>query len=316
MLASDVDELFHFEGHDAAVWLTGDSDRPSAAHLDDALLAQDSQGPQNGVGVDAQLGGQVFGLRNALAGTRLTVGDRPADLRGDLLVEQGRIAAIETRESQRLVIASRDIGLARTHENNYSGFMTIITRPSESRENLIPPTESTSTDALELLFKEAKQRARRRKLRWFAVALVVALTAGVVAGVTYGAGGSTARGHAPVPPLALTSAKVLTCQGTGVVRPRTYIITCADGYTQLTNTHWTTWTAKSAAGITTFAMNLCKPYCAASKMTYYPNSAVSFTSPVATKHGSLFSLLTVRYRSGGRPHVFHFSYRGDPSFTK
>jgi len=194
--------------------------------------------------------------------------------------------------------------------------MTIITRTNETHENLISPTESTSSDPRELLFREAKQRARRRKLRWVMAVVALALTAGVVAGVTYGAGGSTARGHAPVPPLALTSAKVLTCQGTGVVRPRTYIITCADGYTQLTNTHWTTWTAKSAAGITTFAMNLCKPYCAASKMTYYPNSAVSFTSPIATKHGSLFSLLTVRYRSGGRPHVFHFSYRGDPSFTK
>jgi hypothetical protein len=119
-----------------------------------------------------------------------------------------------------------------------------------------------------------------------------------------------------VPPLALTSAKVLTCQGTDVVRPRTYIITCADGYTQLTNTHWTTWTTKSAAGTTTFAMNLCKPYCAASKMTYYANSAVLFSSPVTTKHGTLFSLLTVRYRSGGHARVFHFSYRGDPSFKE
>ena len=143
----------------------------------------------------------------------------------------------------------------------------------------------------------------------------MALTAGVVAGVTYGAGGSTARGHGSVPPLALTSAKVLTCQGTDVVRPANYIITCADAYTQLTKTHWTSWTSKSATGTTTFAMNLCKPYCAASKMTFYPHSAVSFTSPVTTKQGSLFSLLTVRYQSGGREHVFHFSYRGDPSFT-
>lgn len=189
--------------------------------------------------------------------------------------------------------------------------MSIITHPNE---HLNPPTESTSSDPLELLFKEAQQRARRRKLRWMAVVLAMVLIAGVVAGVTYGAGGSTARGHGTVPPLALASAKVLTCQGTDVVRPRDYIITCADAYTQLTNTHWSTWTAKSAVGTTTFAMNLCKPYCAASKMTFYPDSAVRFTSPVTTKHGSLFSLLTVRYQSGGRPHVFHFSYRGDPSF--
>jgi hypothetical protein len=192
--------------------------------------------------------------------------------------------------------------------------MTLITHPNEIPEVPISPTESTSTETLELLFREAKQRARRRRLRWFALVLATALTAGVVAGVTYGAGGSTARGHSPVPPLALTSAKVLTCQGTDVVRPTNYIITCADAYTQLTKTHWTSWTSKSATGTTTFAMNLCKPYCAASKMTFYPHSAVSFTSPITTRHGSLFSLLTVHYRSGGREHVFHFSYRGDPSF--
>jgi hypothetical protein len=192
--------------------------------------------------------------------------------------------------------------------------MTIITRPNESRENLIAPTESTSTDPLELLFKEAQQRARRRKLRWFALVVAVVLTAGVVADVTNGAGGSTARSHGPVPPLALSGAKVLTCGGADVVRPRNYIITCADAYTQLTKTHWTSWTSTRAVGTTTFAMNLCTPYCAASKMTYYPRSAVSFTSPISTKNGALFSLLTVRYRSGGRPHVFRFSYRGDPSF--
>jgi hypothetical protein len=194
--------------------------------------------------------------------------------------------------------------------------MSIVTDPTTTREIAPAPSEVTS-GPLELLFKEAKQRARRRRLRWIGLAMAAVLTAGVVAGVAYGAGGPGSHGSASVPPLAVsTNAKVLTCQGTEVARPRNYIITCADAYTQLTNTHWTRWTSKGAVGTTTFAMNLCKPYCAASKMTYYPNSAVSFTSPVTTKRGSLFSLLTVRYQSGGHPRVFHFSYRGDPSFTK
>jgi hypothetical protein len=193
--------------------------------------------------------------------------------------------------------------------------MTIITHPQESRETLISPTESTSSDPLELLFKEAKQRGRRRRLRWISVLFAMTLTAGVVAGVTYGAGGSTARGHASVPPLALASAKVLTCQGTDVTRPRTFIVTCADAYTQLTKTTWSSWTSAGAVGTTTFAMNLCNPYCAASKMTYYPDSVVHFARPVATKHGSLFSLLTVRYSSAGKAHLFRFSFRGDHSFS-
>jgi hypothetical protein len=192
--------------------------------------------------------------------------------------------------------------------------MSIVTDPKTTRESLPQPSELT-TDAAELLFKEAKQRERRRRLRWISFSVAVVLTAGVVAGVAYGASSPTSRSGNSVPPLAAkTSAKVLTCLGSDVVRPRNYTITCADDNTQLTNSHWTSWTAKSAVGTTTFAMNLCKPYCAASKMTYYPNSAVSFTSPESTKHGTLFSLLTVRYQSGGRSHVFHFSFRGDPSF--
>jgi hypothetical protein len=194
--------------------------------------------------------------------------------------------------------------------------MSIVADPKTTHETGPAPTEPTAR-TLELLFKEAKQRERRRRVRWIGFALAVVVTAGVVAGVAYGVSGRTPNGANSVPSLAVaTSAKVLTCQGTQVTRPRNYIVTCADAYTQLTNTHWTRWTSKSAVGTTTFAMNLCKPYCAASKMTYYPNSTVSFSSPVTTKHGSLFSLLTVRYQSGGRSHVFRFSYRGDPSFAK
>ncbi|MGB8178550.1 MAG: hypothetical protein WCF63_00095 [Acidimicrobiales bacterium] len=193
--------------------------------------------------------------------------------------------------------------------------MSIVTDPTTTRESRTSPSEVTTSGPLELLFREAKHRARRRRWRGVGLALAIVLTAGVVAAVAYGVSGPTSRGGSSVPPLAVgTSAGVLTCQGTDVTRPSNFVITCADAYTQLTQTHWTSWTSKRAVGTTTFAMNLCKPYCAASKMTYYPGSTVSFTSPVTTKHGSLFSLLTVRYRSGGRPRVFRFSYRGDPSF--
>jgi hypothetical protein len=61
-------------------------------------------------------------------------------------------------------------------------------------------------------------------------------------------------------------------------------------------------------------MNLCNPNCAASKMSYFANSEVTFSSPVHTTHGTLFSRLTVRYQMSGREQVFRFSYAGDPSF--
>ncbi|HWD96810.1 MAG TPA: hypothetical protein VG246_10350 [Acidimicrobiales bacterium] len=172
-------------------------------------------------------------------------------------------------------------------------------------------------DALKLLFKEAKQRERRRRVRWLSFFVAAIVTAGVASGIAYASASSSPNGaHGAPAALAVgTDAKVLTCQGGNVVRPRTFIVTCADDNTQLTKTRWTRWTSTSAVGITTFAMNLCKPYCAASKMSYFPNSTVRFSSPVSTKHGETFSLLVVHYVSGGKAHVYRFSFQGDPSFN-
>jgi hypothetical protein len=56
------------------------------------------------------------------------------------------------------------------------------------------------------------------------------------------------------------------------------------------------------------------PYCAASKMSYFPKSTVRLTDPVTTKHGRLFSSLVVHYQLKGKSKVFSFSWKGDPSF--
>jgi hypothetical protein len=56
------------------------------------------------------------------------------------------------------------------------------------------------------------------------------------------------------------------------------------------------------------------PYCAASKMSYFPKSTVRLTDPVTTKHGRLFSSLVVRYELEGKSKAFNFSWKGDPSF--
>lgn len=177
------------------------------------------------------------------------------------------------------------------------------------------PFESTSDSTLELLFKEAKRREKRRRLRWFGLALALALTAGTVAGIAMSAGGSSPLHHGAARPLAVgTDAKALTCQGNEVVRPRDFVLSCADDNAQLTQTKWSSWTGSGAAGITTFGLNLCKPYCAASKMSYFPNSHVTFSAPMQTSHGKLFSLLTVRYRLDGKAAKFRLSWQGDPSF--
>jgi hypothetical protein len=194
---------------------------------------------------------------------------------------------------------------------------------STATESATSP-ESTDTlrhahlfDAIKLLFREAKQRERRRRLRLLSLVVAVIVTAGIATGIAFATASSGGNGgHGTPAALTLsTDAKVLTCQNSDVIRPRTFIVTCADAYTQLTDTHWTRWTSASAVGTTTFAMNLCKPYCAASKMSYFPRSTVRFSLPISTKHGQLFSLLVVHYVSDGQPHVFRFSFKGDPSLN-
>jgi len=121
---------------------------------------------------------------------------------------------------------------------------------------------------------------------------------------------------APVGATASSTAtvKLLTCTNTKVFKPATFVISCADANSQLTATHWSTWNATSATGTTRFALNLCVPYCAASKMSYFPKSTVRLTDPVNTKHGRLFSSLVVRYRLKGKWKTFSFSWKGDGGF--
>ncbi len=193
--------------------------------------------------------------------------------------------------------------------------MITATDVNSSTRNPLPPYESQSESALELLFREAKRRQTRRRWRWFGAALALILTASAVAGVALSAGGSSPQHHGSARPLASgTDAKAWTCQGTEVVRPVNFIISCADAGARLTNTKWSSWTTTGAVGETTFALNLCKPYCAASKISYFSNSRVTFSAPMPTPHGKLFSRLTVRYRLGGKMKSFSISYRGDTSF--
>jgi hypothetical protein len=61
-------------------------------------------------------------------------------------------------------------------------------------------------------------------------------------------------------------------------------------------------------------MNICRPDCAASRLTYFRHSAVRLFAPESTKHGRLFSEMTVRYVRKGKRLLFRFTWRNDPSF--
>ena len=115
----------------------------------------------------------------------------------------------------------------------------------------------------------------------------------------------------PAPSVALHS-----CSSARSVRPTSFVISCADGNAALTKTTWRSWTAKDASGTTTFALNLCNPYCAASKISYFPESAVVLSTPMTSKkHGALFSKLVVTYTLKGKLQIFTMSWKGTPAFS-
>ena len=67
----------------------GDGDAAAAAEFEQAFVAELAEGAEDGVGVDVEDGGEVFGGWESFAGFGFAVGDRAADLAGDLLVEVG-----------------------------------------------------------------------------------------------------------------------------------------------------------------------------------------------------------------------------------
>lgn len=153
-------------------------------------------------------------------------------------------------------------------------------------------------------------RERRRRLRrWGSVLLIAGIVSvAMIVGVR-NAGSSLPSSAAPSSALSNTRVGVVTCSGSSIVRPRTLVVSCADANTILTSTQWTTWNANGATGTTTFGMNLCTPYCAASPISYFPRSSVRLYASATSPHGAFFSELVVRYNVGNKVKTFDFSWK-------
>jgi len=126
---------------------------------------------------------------------------------------------------------------------------------------------------------------------------VVSVAVGLVSAV--GAGTALAAPHAGSDKLP----RVIDCVGPAVREPSSFTITCADDNSRLVRLDWQSWTAKRATADGAYSLNDCTPYCAAGKFHNYP-AAVTLWDPKQTKHGTLFSRLTVAYKKGQRIYSF------------
>jgi hypothetical protein len=73
----------------------GDGDAAAAAEFEEAFVAEFAECAQDGVGVDAEDVGEVFGGWESLAGFGFAVRDGAADLGGRLFVQVERVVAVE-----------------------------------------------------------------------------------------------------------------------------------------------------------------------------------------------------------------------------
>ena len=73
----------------------GDGDAAAAAELEQTFVAELAEGAEDGVGVDAEDGGEVLGGRESFAGFGFAVSDGAADLAGDLFVQLEGILAVD-----------------------------------------------------------------------------------------------------------------------------------------------------------------------------------------------------------------------------
>ncbi len=167
------------------LWGSDDGDAAAAAELEQAFVAELAECAQDGVGVDAENGGQVFGggRRSPGLASPSAIARRisPATCSWS---SRGSPRSTLTPSMMLVIVASsREVVIA----------VTAPPRPPDSSPpgSTVPIDRGELEALIEALIEEARQRARRRRRRYGAVVVLVALVAG---GVYFGfdrGGGAT-----------------------------------------------------------------------------------------------------------------------------
>jgi hypothetical protein len=109
------------------------------------------------------------------------------------------------------------------------------------------------------------------------VAAALAVTGLILSGPAQAA---PARPAASAPP-----AVVFDCPGQhALLRPRSFVLACADGNAYLAKLAWTSWTPGLASAKGTMVLNDCTPYCAAGHFHSYPAVVVLWGSKAVPGH--------------------------------
>lgn len=133
---------------------------------------------------------------------------------------------------------------------------------------------------------------------WFVAVLTFVAAVLTVTGLTLSGPAQAAPAHPAVPAARLV---VFDCPGQhAMVRPKSFVLACADGNSAVQKLAWSTWAPGLASAKATLVQNDCTPYCAAGHFHSYPALVVLWGSK-AIGHGEHAYTRLTMILTGARP---------------
>ena len=141
--------------------------------------------------------------------------------------------------------------------------------------------------------------------------LVITVLASVIAvlaitGLTLGLAGS-ARATPARPNVPPVQTVVFDCPAQhAMIRPKTFILTCADGNALFDKLSWSSWTPGLASATGSLVLNDCTPYCAAGHFHSYPAVVVFWGSKQVHPGEQCYTMMT-EILTGPRPRYYDYA---------
>ncbi len=137
------------------------------------------------------------------------------------------------------------------------------------------------------------------KRAWFIAVLTLVAAAFAITGLTLSGPAQAAPAHPAAAPAVRMVA--IDCPGDhSMVRPKNFILACADANSALEKLSWTTWAPGLASAQGTLVQNDCTPYCAAGHFHRYPALVVLWGSKALRPGERAYAKLTL-ILTGPRP---------------
>jgi hypothetical protein len=144
------------------------------------------------------------------------------------------------------------------------------------------------------------------KRAWLIAVLILAAAGLTGTGLALGGSAQATPAH---PGSVSARDVVFDCPGQHAqVRPKSFVLACADGNSAVSQLTWTTWTSGLASAKGTLVQNDCTPYCAAGHFHRYPALVVLWGSKAVRPGEHAYPKLTM-ILTGPRPRYYDTVHR-------